>query len=160
MARRRPSYLSLTDLYDLYELRIKPRLDFDGPIPPDPWRPVEGGCWLWTRGKFPSGYGSISIGNQTHLVHRIVFQAIHGSIPDDLFVDHVCRVRACVRHLEAVTPAETMARAQRPVCKNGHEFTPENTGPVAGHPNQRTCRACAREKTRRYQERQRARRAA
>jgi HNH endonuclease len=149
-----------SDLLKVYESRIKPRVDFNGPVPPDPWRPVEGGCWLWTGGRFPAGYGSISIGNETHLVHRVVYQAIHGPIPDDLFVDHICRVRACIRHLELVTPAENMIRSQRGYCRKGHAMTETNTFRPSTHPTQRLCRICRAESSRRYRERRATRREA
>jgi hypothetical protein len=57
------------------------------------------------------------------------------------------------RHLEAVTQAENNRRAARdnPIthCKNGHEFTPENTvwtKPDAPYRQQRGCVICRRAK--------------
>jgi hypothetical protein len=76
-------------------------------------------------------------------------------------VDHLCRVRHCVNpeHLEWVTHSENIRRAEpwlfgqnqgahlraRTHCKNGHEFTEENTRHLieAGHTRRRclTCQA-------------------
>lgn len=137
--------------------RILARVD-KTTYPPDPFRPVSGPCWIWLGGKFPSGYGSISVADQTYLVHRLTYIAFHGPFPADRpFSDHVCRVRACCspKHVEAVTPTENLIRAQRPYCKWGHAMTPENTGPVKRHPTRRVCRLCSQEKTRRYRGRRR-----
>jgi len=145
---------------DVYERRIKPRVDFNGPPPSDPWRPVEGGCWLWTGGKVPAGYGSTSVANETHMVHRIVYVALRGPIPEEMFVDHVCRVRACIRHLEVVTPAENQIRSQRDCCRRGHAMTAANTYRPAARPTQRVCRTCAAESCRRHRARRMARKEA
>jgi HNH endonuclease len=146
--------LTVTDIPE----RILARLDLNGPSPPDPWRPVEGGCWLWRGGTFPADYGSISLDNESKLVHRLVYEAAVGPIPEGYEIDHVGRIRACTRpeHLEAVTPAENVRRTQRPHCRKGHPFTVANTGPVKGKPRQRVCRECARQKARRYRLRGRA----
>ncbi len=77
-------------------------------------------------------------------VHRIVFILLAGAIPEDMELDHVsargCRYRDCCfpGHLEAVTHKVNMERSlvgrvntarasARTHCKNGHEYTPENT---------------------------------
>lgn len=149
------SYLTVTD-----ELlcRIMARVNKDGPIPTDPSRLLDTGCWLWTGGCFPAGYGSISVNDQTYLVHVLVYRGMVGDIPDNHDIDHVCRVRNCCRpdHIEAVTRAENIHRAQRPTCKKGHPYTPDNTGFVKGKPYQRVCRICSAEKMRRWRERQKS----
>jgi hypothetical protein len=109
--------LTVTDIPE----RILARLDLNGPSPPDPWRPVEGGCWLWRGGTFPADYGSISLDNESKLVHRLVYEAAVGPIPEGYEIDHVGRIRACTRpeHLEAVTLAENVRRTQRPPVARG-----------------------------------------
>jgi hypothetical protein len=49
------------------------------------------------------------------LAHRVSYEAAYGPIPAGLHIDHLCRVRKCVRpeHLEAVTQGENNLRAFR-----------------------------------------------
>ena len=65
---------------------------------------AETGCWLWS-GYLRDGYGVISIHCVNHSLHRLIFQALKGEIPNGLEVDHICRRRACCNpdHLRAVT---------------------------------------------------------
>ena len=128
-------------------------------------------CWLWMKACLRSGYGvtatprSVTGRNVALKVHRLVWIALRGPIPVGLQLDHLCRVRQCANpaHLEPVTPSVNVLRSTSPrqiaernrtrglartACRNGHEFTADNTGrDPDGH---RVCRACAREATRRY----------
>lgn len=70
--------------------------------------------WLWTAATFgEGGYGAITtlspVESGTRLAHRVAWELTHGPIPDDLPLDHVCRIKICVRpelpHLEPVTLA-------------------------------------------------------
>lgn len=133
------------------------------------WSKVEiapTGCWLWLARRSPDGYGRMSTGGHEVNAHRLSYELFRGPIPDDLVIDHLCRVRHCVNpdHLEPVTNLENALRsplvAGKTHCKWGHEFTPENTlwvtGPArVGRRKQRRCKACAR---RRQNEYRRARR--
>lgn len=70
-------------------------------------------CWIWQRGTDEGGYGKVGIvGVQTTLAHRFFYMWVKGDIPDDLELDHLCRVRNCVNpdHLEAVTHQENDRR--------------------------------------------------
>lgn len=114
-------------------------------------------CWLWTA-YLRRGYGKIKISNRTVLAHRFAYEMLVGPIPDGLQLDHLCRVRNCVNpaHLEPVTSRENTLRGATPAalnaakthCKNGHEYTPENTyliKPTKTQPNgARACRTCRR----------------
>lgn len=71
------------------------------------------GCWLWTGAMNPKGYGRY--GKPTRYAHRIAYQALVGPIPEDMTLDHLCRVRNCVNpaHLEVVTRAVNTSRGRR-----------------------------------------------
>lgn len=114
------------------------------------------GCWLWTGARNPNGYGQFWSGRRLGLAHRYAYETLVGPIPDGLSLDHLCRVPACVNpvHLEPVSHRENCLRgispaaqqAQQTHCKNGREFTEENTrlqilrsGRVKRH-----CRECAK----------------
>jgi len=88
------------------------------------------------------------------LVHRIVFEAFRGPIPDGMHIDHIDhdRTNNRINNLQALTPAENMARRDarrwpnggRPShCPRGHEYTPQNTY-IRVDGKYRLCRACAR----------------
>lgn len=117
------------------------------------------GCWIYTGALDRDGYATFSVyGVGTLKVHRLMYEARVGEIPDGLEIDHLCRVRSCVNpeHLEAVTRRENSLRsesfaavnARKTHCIHGHEFTPENT--YYRTPTHRQCRQCGREASARY----------
>lgn len=85
------------------------------------WRRVEKTetCWIWTGAPDNSlGYARFKVRDakgerDAVMVHRWSYEEVNGPIPDGLEIDHLCRVRNCVRpsHLEAVTHTENMRRA-------------------------------------------------
>jgi hypothetical protein len=117
------------------------------------------GCWQVAR-VGSAGYGMVSLGNWPLLAHRVTYEALVGSIPDGLDLDHLCRNRGCCNpeHLEPVTKAENLLRgegvcaknARKTHCSRGHEFTPENT---IVRPNGRACRLCKTASNARFWER-------
>lgn len=89
--------------------------------PPDLLRLMESyrtgssGCWLWTAGTTSGGYGHFHWRGVYHQAHRFMYGVLVAIVPDDLSMDHLCRVRACVNpaHLEPVTAAVNAQRGQR-----------------------------------------------
>jgi len=71
------------------------------------WSKVEKteGCWNWTKGGHPSGYGTFSFQSRNCPAHRYSYELANGPIPAGLSIDHLCHNRGCVRpdHLRAVT---------------------------------------------------------
>lgn len=113
------------------------------------------GCWDWTGARMANGYGVFNmpdrLGGGTRLAHRVSYELNVGPIPDGLELDHLCRVRHCVRpdHLEAVTHRENDLRGASPFlvahregrCLRGlHAMTPENARVTSN--GRRRCRAC------------------
>lgn len=127
-----------------------------------------GTCWIWKGRKMKDGYGVIDINYKSYFAHRVAYELVIGKIPDGLELDHTCHKkgkcigvaecphRACVNplHLEPVTHRINTLRgnsglgskgrvlAKKTHCRNGHEFTPENTAILPS--GDRRCRICTR----------------
>lgn len=83
------------------------------------------GCHFWT-GRFDrDGYPRTDAGQ---LAHRAVYEATVGPIPAGLELDHWCRRRACVLHIEPVTRSENEKRKHLAYrlklkrCPRGHQL--------------------------------------
>ena len=102
-------------------------------------------CLFWTGAISTTGYGRKGKG----YVHRIAYEEKFGKIPKGSHIHHKCNNPLCYNadHLEIMTPKEHMGEhnsacainSMRTHCKNGHEFTPENTITRAAG---RQCREC------------------
>jgi hypothetical protein len=113
----------------------------------------ENGCWLWTGGIAPHGYGIFWFEGKSVSAHRWSWERANGPVPDGLELDHLCRVRHCVNpeHLEPVTRAENhrrglsdaAARARQQAkthCPQGHPYSGDNLIKRPG--DRRGCRTC------------------
>lgn len=123
-------------------------------------------CWLYAGSLNGSGYGRISLAKGGVMVHRAMYEALVGPIPEGLQLDHLCRVRHCVNpsHLEPVTHRENMLRgtapsainARRTHCQKGHPFVEGNIKyskaytPIGPPRKWRNCRICWRAAQNRY----------
>lgn len=145
------------------EQRFWSKVDRNGPIPD--YAPHLGQCWLWTANRWSDGYGVFHIkkdGRKTTIgAHIWSYRSSIGPFTDGLTLDHLCRVRHCVRpsHLEPVSSRENILRgtswsainARLTNCRRGHPFDDANTY-VDG--TSRVCRECRRlAARRRYAER-------
>ena len=107
-----------------------------------------GSCLIWQGTINASGYARTYFEGRSYLAHRLVYEMTSGPIPHGMTIDHLCFQTACVNpnHLRVLSPGEN-ARRQRSAfkthCKQGHEFTPENTYiRPEGREGRRQCRAC------------------
>lgn len=144
---------------------------------------ADNGCILWTGTiNAWTGYGTLSIDRVNQYAHRLAYIYFVGPIPEGMHVDHMCHNRdlscndgsncahrRCVNpeHLQAVPPkvnilgssyTSASMNARKTHCKNGHEFTPENT--IRASRGGRACRACHNAKQRIYDARRRAKKKA
>ena len=118
------------------------------------------GCLRYTGSITRDGYGRVTVSTKTprtQPVHRVVYEAVVGPIPEGLHIDHLCRNRACVNpvHLEPVTNRENMLRgatvsginAAKTHCSKGHPLSGDNLllekRKDREHPK-RCCRTCRR----------------
>jgi hypothetical protein len=118
-------------------------------------------CWEWKAGKRGDGYGHFSYQYKTWAAHRLSFYITYNHQPP--VVRHKCDNPVCVNplHLEAGTQKQncqdTVERgrhnnASKTHCKNGHEYTKENT--YLRNNGSRECFTCRKENKRRYDLRQ------
>jgi len=107
------------------------------------WEYNDTGCWEWQKSLNYAGYGQFHIGsrkdNSRKMIraHKYSFETFAGDIPKGMQIDHVCSNRKCVNyeHLRVVTPRENVLcsnsfvadNARKTHCKNGHEFSKQNT---------------------------------
>lgn len=75
--------------------------------------PRADGCWIWTAAvDKTTGYGKFHADGHTVNAHRFAYETFVGPVPAGLDLDHLCRVRSCVKpaHLEPVTRRENLMR--------------------------------------------------
>lgn len=125
------------------------------------------GHWIWTGKVSEWGYGQVSEGGHDGrdlYVHRVVWEFFRGPIPDGLELDHLThclRTRCCNPDcLDPVTHAENQRRRALRTwrCRNGHDYTPENTW--RDRHGKRACKRCHADRERERRRRRRAERQA
>lgn len=117
-------------------------------------------CWEWRRRTDSGGYGAMSIAGKSIRAHVISYKFFNQDYNPLLVIDHKCRNRKCVnpKHLRQVTRrinsiensiSITVTNSQKKECKNGHEFSEENTKLRKYKETfHRTCIACSRNRDR------------
>lgn len=125
------------------------------------------GCWNWTGALTTAGYGTYKWNGKQTSAHRIIYKLIHKNVPYDFPLDHLCRNRACSnpKHLEPVSIRTNILRgvgvaaknARKTHCKNGHEFTSDNTyhRKRIDRPPERDCKTCRSAANKRFNEKER-----
>lgn len=120
------------------------------PVPT--YAPHLGPCWIWNDD--PDDYGRFWLDGRAQMAHRVAYRWLVEQIPDDLDIDHLCRVHGCVNpaHLEPVTVQINLLRGETHAASNAlkthcpaeHEYTEANTyvEPDGG----RQCKTCSRER--------------
>lgn len=111
-------------------------------------------CWLWSAGIDGGGYGSFGDGIRVVCAHRWLWEQTNGPIPHGMELDHLCRVRNCVRpsHLEPVTRRINVLRGMAQhaikyrnriasgVCESGHPLTEWHNGKANSNGYCQTCK--------------------
>lgn len=137
---------------------MAPPIDLDHLLAQDWWSKVDrspdpDACWLWKKSTGSHGYGQCWDGITVRLAHRCAWELTNGRIPDELTIDHECRVRTCCNpaHLRLLSNEENgrdNGWARRTECPKGHAYDLENT--YVGKDGRRRCRRCNRERMRGY----------
>lgn len=116
------------------------------------------GCWIYQGAPNNSGYAFVTLGSRTDgtrrriSVHRAVMILMGTEVDESLDVDHLCKVRLCVRpsHLRVLSRKENRGiNREKTHCRNGHPYNDENTYTNGG---KRFCRPCGAERAARYRE--------
>jgi len=91
------------------------------------------GCMLWKGMRNAKGYGLVSHEQRKQKAHRLVWEGMHGEVPEGMFVLHRCDTPSCVNllHLWLGTAAENSAdmaakgRSKRGPEHHNSRFTAE-----------------------------------
>lgn len=145
-------------------LSLLTRLVLNSESVPTPFWPKLGNCLVWTGTRFPKGYGQLSIEGKTSSVHRAAWELQMGPIPEVTpWVLHKCDNPPCwrIEHLFLGTSqtnfSDMIAKNRSPragiklaYCLRGHDYSLTENIYESPDGTQRRCRACDRERARKY----------
>jgi predicted XRE-type DNA-binding protein len=85
------------------------------------------GCWLWSRYRYLTGYGTVWFDGKNQRAHRVLWELHNGPIPEGMCICHKCDTPGCVNpdhlflgtHADNVHDRNAKGRAVVP-CGNGH----------------------------------------
>lgn len=72
-----------------------------------------GDCLIWQGRVNPScGYGQRTVKGKVVYAHRHAWEQVHGPIPDEMTVDHLCEQKLCinVEHMELCSRGDNVKR--------------------------------------------------
>jgi hypothetical protein len=108
-------------------------------------------CLIWQGPLDRDGYGTFYFRRMNRRAHRVAWFSVHGDLPEDHVIHHICKNRSCVNpaHLEALIKAAhdsfnpvIHANSQKTHCPRGHAYDRVYGG-------QRYCSICEAIKRRR-----------
>lgn len=127
------------------------------------FKKADNGCVEWLLSGTSQGYGRVRYKGKKFLTHRLMWEFEKGPIPEGMQVLHKCDNPSCanVDHLFLGTNQDNVddkmmkgrePHSKRTHCKNGHEFTKENTRQRSDGCG-RECIKCRKDIYTRYRER-------
>ena len=118
----------------------------------------DGECMIYMGQRTDDGYGIVRVDRKHQMVHKVMWEAENGPVPDGLQLDHKCNNEPCwnLEHIRPLTPRENVLRSSSPAsknakkthCVNGHELAGDNLrlyrNKIRGV--ERVCRQCKRDR--------------
>lgn len=104
------------------------------------------GCLVWQGKRHHTGYGLAKVANRRKPVHRLMYEATFGPIPDGLLVLHRCDNRPCIEptHLFLGTDRDNvrdMFAKGRAKSSGSAALAPADLVPFAGQRHWRAAQA-------------------